>query len=159
MSTDGSSIAYPPPIDQFVFKPAFDAGAKIHSNSWGSALNLYQQSEVNVDSYHIEEDQFLAVFAAGNDGDHGYYSMGSPGNSKNAITVGASKSGSSTGSSFTGPIDQLAYFSSLGPTFDQRIKPDVVAPGSYIQSAAASGSTASTCNVVSMQGTSMATPG
>ena len=159
MSTDGNSISYPEPIGQNVFKPAFDAGARLHSNSWGSSLNLYQQTEVDIDSYHIEQDKFLALFAAGNDGDDGYYSVGSPGCSKNAMTVGASKSGSSSGTSFTGPMDRVAYFSSLGPTFDKRIKPDVVAPGSYIESAAASGSTAYTCSVLSMQGTSMATPG
>jgi len=29
----------------------------------------------------------------------------------------------------------LAYFSSYGPTFDGRIKPDVVAPGFYLKTA------------------------
>lgn len=159
MSKDGNSINYPEPVDQNVFKPAFNAGARLHSNSWGSALNVYQQNVISVDSYHLEQDQFLALFAAGNEGDDGYYSMGSPGISKNAITVGASKSGSSTGLTFTGPMDSVAYFSSIGPTFDKRIKPDIVAPGSYIESADASGSTAFTCSTLTMQGTSMATPG
>lgn len=30
------------------------------------------------------------------------------------------------------PIGSLAYYSSIGPTFDERIKPDVVAPGSNV---------------------------
>jgi subtilisin family serine protease len=159
MSIDGSSIFYPTPIDSFVFRPAFLAGAKIHSNSWGSALNLYQEQEINVDSYHLEEDQFLALFAAGNEGDAGYFSVGSPAVSKNAMAIGASRASSSSGTSFAGPMDEVAYFSSLGPTFDMRIKPDVVAPGSYVSSAAASGSVDFTCSTLTMQGTSMATPG
>ena len=78
MSVDGNSISYPIPIDTYVFKPAFDAGARIHSNSWGSALNLYQQNVLDIDAYLLEEDQFLALFAAGNEGGSGYYSIGSP---------------------------------------------------------------------------------
>jgi hypothetical protein len=159
MSIDGNSIEYPSPIDEYVFKPAFDAGARIHSNSWGSALNLYQEEVVIIDGYHNDQDQFLALFAAGNDGSYGYYSIGSPAVSKNAMAIGASKAGSRSGSFFSGPVDQVTYFSSLGPSFDKRIKPDVVAPGSYTVSAKASGTTSSTCDTLSMQGTSMATPG
>lgn len=66
------------------------------------------------------------VWAAGNNGtcknfkmEKGYYSIGN--NPKNAIVVGAvdTKDG------------RLSEFSSLGPTLDGRIKPDVVAPGAY----------------------------
>lgn len=55
--------------------------------------------------------------------------------------------------------DTVAYFSSRGPTFDGRLKPDLVGPGHYVYSAAASGSAGlDSCNVVGMAGTSMATP-
>lgn len=64
------------------------------------------------------------VISAGNAGDEGqytplrgYYSLTKQ--SKNAIMVGAT---TRTGSN-------IAYFSSLGPTWDGRIKPDVMAPG------------------------------
>lgn len=71
------------------------------------------------------------------------------------------------------PVDSLAGFSSTGPSMDGRIKPDLVAPGFYIVSAAArpyeacdplnesdlpgpgEGAVAGT---LSLQGTSMATP-
>jgi subtilisin family serine protease len=52
-----------------------------------------------------------------------------PGNAQRAITVGAtSSSPHSTG---------VSYFSSKGPTGDGRMKPDLVAPGERIISAAA----------------------
>lgn len=64
------------------------------------------------------------VWSAANQGvaaDHGrevgYYSIYGPG--KNLITVGALNANDQS----------LAIFSSLGPTFDGRIKPDVMAPG------------------------------
>lgn len=66
----------------------------------------------------------------------------------------------------------VAYFSSLGPTFDGRIKPDVIAPGDVIMSAFAGdvntlksainnnvgGQDSETCAVHQLEGTSMATP-
>ena len=46
-----------------------------------------------------------------------------------------------------------------GPTYDGRLKPDVVAPGSYIFSARSSGyNNGGTCAFVAMAGTSMAAP-
>src|SRR5271166_1836951 len=64
------------------------------------------------------------VWAAANQGitaqygsETGYYSVYAP--SKNALVVGAVNSNDGS----------LASFSSLGPTFDGRIKPDVVSPG------------------------------
>ncbi len=57
----------------------------------------------------------------------------------------------------------IADFSSRGPMEDKRIKPDVMAPGAGITSAASDGSLSSThqcssTDVVEMSGTSMATP-
>lgn len=59
-----------------------------------------------------------------------------------------------------GHADYVAYFSSLGPTYDNRIKPDVVAPGAGLSSALSSkqNSNEKTCDVTLKQGTSMATP-
>ena len=64
----------------------------------------------------------------------------------------------------------VASFSSLGPTFDGRIKPDVIAPGDFIQSAYSGAPNllkealssdwegTGSCAVHQMSGTSMATP-
>mmetsp|Transcript_27215 Transcript_27215/g.70074 ORF Transcript_27215/g.70074 Transcript_27215/m.70074 type:complete len:1426 (+) Transcript_27215:1145-5422(+) len=55
--------------------------------------------------------------------------------------------------SHSSPFDQLAAFSSSGPTSDGRIKPDIVAPGRL-----SSASLGDTCSTNTMQGTSMAAP-
>jgi hypothetical protein len=109
-------IRYPSPIGDKVFQPAYDAGARLHSNSWGGSFNLYDDDTLDIDDFSNTHVDFLALFAAGNDGSEGYYSLGDPAVSKNAISVGCSMSGS------TFNMDKVAFFSSLGPSFDNRIK-------------------------------------
>ena len=67
----------------------------------------------------------IPVIAAGNDNmDAGRGSVGSPGTAPKAITVAASTEGD------TGPADEIADFSSSGPTpVSLQMKPDVTAPG------------------------------
>ncbi len=86
----------------------------------------------------------VPVVAAGNDfEDFGRGSLGSPGSAAQAITVGATTSG-------TTPA--MAGFSSAGPTpISLRLKPDVVAPGTSILSSQPGGWGLSS-------GTSMASP-
>src|SRR5690606_7597632 len=77
--------------------------------------------------------------------------VGSPGLAKNALTVGASGAGTAG--------ENATTFSSRGPIFDNRTKPDVMAQGEGIVSAASDGNAAgSSCVTCSMSGTSMATP-
>jgi len=86
----------------------------------------------------------VPVVAAGNDfDDFGEGSVASPGSSAEAITVGATTSGASP---------SIAGFSAAGPTaLSLRLKPDVIAPGTSIVSAAPDGWRSSS-------GTSMAAP-
>lgn len=61
-------------------------------------------------------------WATANDGDEeGYFSLADYAAAKNVIAVGATNAND----------DSLAEFSSMGPTADGRLKPDVVAPGCY----------------------------
>lgn len=60
----------------------------------------------------------LCVNAAGNEGDNPFPYIGAPSDGKNVLTVGAVKANG-----------ERAYFSSIGPTYDGRIKPDVMACG------------------------------
>jgi len=116
----------------------------------------------------------VVVAAAGNLGRNGYSTVLSPGNSPHAITVGAMK----TIETFTPSDDQIASYSSKGPTYiDMTVKPDIVAPGNLVVSLLAPGSTLARAypgNVVGssyyslrpsgapqymrLSGTSMATP-
>ena len=125
----GSNNIYFSSLTQ-IFLDAYVNGARVHSDSWGvDALGEY-------DIYAWETDQFvwnnkdIAIFvAAGNGGDNG---INSPGTAKNVITVGASENYRPLKGLMADNIDQIPSFSSKGPTVDGRIKPDVVAPGTYI---------------------------
>jgi subtilisin family serine protease len=90
----------------------------------------------------------VPVVAAGNDfQDSGRGSVGSPATAPQAISVAASSGGS------TGPADEIASFSSGGPTpISLQMKPDVTAPGESILSSIPGPSWDS------WDGTSMATP-
>ncbi len=86
------------------------------------------------------------VVAAGNSGPN-KYTIGTPAAAEKAITVGS-----------MADVGEMGYFqnlySSRGPTSDERIKPDVSAPGYRITAAEAN----STDNYVAYSGTSMASP-
>ena len=176
-----------------MFQQAYNAGARIHSNSWGAALaGDYTLDSANTDSFIWTNRDMVITFSAGNEGtdanSNGVVdndSIGSPATAKNVLTVGASENqradnypcdtsltytsydayqpGQTCNSmggnqaSFLGtygqrwsadfpanPIasdpsggnkEQTAAFSSRGPADDTRIKPDVVAPGTWILSA------------------------
>jgi hypothetical protein len=133
----------------------------------------------------------LIIFAAGNHGidanDDGlvdYGSMASPGTAKNALAVGATENNRPSFTSYTwgsvwstffqaepinsdllaDDIQGMAAFSSRGPTDDGRIKPDIVAPGTFILStrshdpAAGIGWAEYDEDYIYNGGTSMATP-
>ena len=145
-----------------LFRDAYQAKARIHSNSWGGGKpGEYDQQCRQLDQFVWEHKDFCVLVAAGNDGtDHdgdgkiNPMSVTSPGTAKNCITVGASenkrpefnteKYGDWWPQDYpAAPFDsdpmannaeQLAAFSSRGPTKDGRVKPDVVAPGTFILS-------------------------
>jgi subtilisin family serine protease len=142
----------PSDLYSMVFAPAYESGARLHTNSWGySSYYDYEAQCVSTDLYMYDHPDALVLFAAGNDGSDGAGSVGAPAVAKNLLSVGAAETQAAP--------DTVADFSSFGPTNDQRIKPDVVGPGDPIAAARASGSLKDpTCDVVDMSGTSMATP-
>lgn len=135
-----------------IFKQSYDAGARIHSNSWGAEANGgYTTDSFSVDNFCYYYDDFLICFAAGNSG-YVAQSINTPATAKNSIAVGSLTNGS-IGS------NQVSSFSSKGPTKDGRIKPDLCTPGENILSAAGTSlSTDKNCDFKAMSGTSMATP-
>lgn len=117
------------------------------------------------------DSDMVVVVAAGNQGNDGYFTVTSPGNSRKVITVG-SLTDNGTGENFSD--DYVSTFSSRGPTpGDFVVKPDLVAPGNRLVSTIPSNSTlgsllpermvpctmGSECNDYFMlSGTSMAAP-
>ncbi len=89
-----------------MFSQAYDDGARMHTNSWGSAASFgtYEKMAATVDQVMFEKQDLLIIFAAGNsgvdkdkDGRIDPNSIGTPGTAKNALTVGASENLTTTG--------------------------------------------------------------
>lgn len=103
----------------------------------------------------------LPVIAAGNSGPF-LESIGTPGNSQKAMTIGAYDDKNTVDVA----DDTMAYFSSRGPTtMDRTVKPDIASPGVQLVSTRAPHSEIDKENIprygdhyILLSGTSMATP-
>ncbi len=126
------------PTDRQLANPRPDLRPHVISSSWG---------KMGDDPWYVGYVEawraagIFSVFAGGNSALFGCGSSHSPGNYPSTFAAGA-----------TDAEDFIADFSSLGPTSDGRIKPDLSAPGVAVPSTAPDGS------VVNKSGTSMATP-
>jgi hypothetical protein len=193
IGADDSEALFTPTDLSDLFQQAYDAGARIHSNSWGYGgfFGQYIADSQSIDTFTWLHKDMVILFAAGNDGvdrtgkcgspdgkiDGGTRDQASvtpPGTAKNCITVGASESERPEGNftyarawGYPAPpvstdliannANGLAAFSSRGPTFDYRTKPDIVAPGTFIASVASQMLPGGGWYQF-MSGTSMATP-
>ncbi len=139
-----------------VLEQAWMQGARIHSNSWGDEENIrpfnrYTERTGDVDRFVWEHPEMVVVFAAGNAGPS-RDTVSSPATGKNVIAVGATLHGDAD-------PPCVAGFSSRGWTLDGRIKPDVVAPGTVVMSAASDRRIdTDNCGAAALSGTSMACP-
>jgi hypothetical protein len=126
---------------------AVRAGAVIGSNSWGNDVQgRYDLSSAEFDALVRDADPQSAgeqpitlAFSAGNAGP-GRQTIDSPASAKNVIAIGASQNDRFDLGTYTDGDRAMADFSSRGPCEDGRLKPDLVAPGTWIaslQSAAA----------------------
>ena len=119
-----------------LMQDAYDNGARFQSTSWVSenAGGQYNGDSQSVDKFLWNNRDFIAIYSAGNNGSGGVNTVAAPSTAKNVISVGAS----------TDAIQaSVASFSGQGPTFDGRIKPDLVAPGENICSSRAQEATSS----------------
>lgn len=106
--------------------------------SWSSRDG---RSEVFLEDINVlQAAGILPVFAAGNSGPNAH-TVGSPASLPNALAIGASD-----------PDDEMAYFSSRGPSPWDQNKPTVVAPGVNVNASRPGGI------FKELNGTSMATP-
>jgi subtilisin family serine protease len=133
------------------FNESYNGTARIHSDSWGwPGWYNYSYLSTDTDEFMWNHKDFLPVIAAGNERGSST-SLRSPGTAKDVVTVGATSNGASA--------NDMAYFSSTGPTLDGRLKPTVCAPGENIISAQSDYNlNTNNSGEVSMSGTSMATP-
>jgi subtilase family serine protease len=157
ISPGATNYVYPPADLGLMFVTARDAGARLHTNSWGANTSVYGTASQSADRFMWENREFLALFANGNAGGGGLGTVGSPANAKNVVSVGATLNGASA--------ESVTSFSSRGPTADGRIKPTVTAPGdgvverAGVVSADSDGVKGSNnSGTLAMRGTSMATP-
>lgn len=95
------------------------------SGSFGTMdyLSEYRLADASVDAVCWQDKKFLVIWAAGNGGGT-RYKLGHPACAKNVLTVGGCGNGTRA---------NLIYsLSSAGPTRDNRLKPNLVAPAESI---------------------------
>ena len=117
------------------------------SGSFGTdeSLSYYRLEESTVDAVCWKDKQFLVIWAAANRRGPSY-NIGHPAGAKNVLTVGACCNGTIS--------DSVWFESSRGPCRDERIKPNILAPG--VEVATADGR--SPHSYVSASGTSISAP-
>lgn len=143
---DGVGGYAPPPSFERLTRDAKRAGADIGSNSWGDDtqgqydLSAMEFDELvrDADALALGDQPYILEFSAGNAGP-GYRTVGSPAVAKNVIATGASQNDRfdlpmADFAIYSDGRDAMADFSSRGPCADGRIKPDLVAPGTWIAS-------------------------
>ncbi|HMN27404.1 MAG TPA: S8 family serine peptidase, partial [Caldilineaceae bacterium] len=164
LNTDGSSGIQCIDLNGDFLAKGYNEGARISTNSWGvNDAGAYGQLSSLIDDYIWQHKDYLVLYAAGNAGPEAQ-TIGSPGTAKNVLTVGASENNRPDQGALSDNPDTMTDFSSRGPTADGRIKPEVVAPGSYILSVKAAQAPLSSFwepfndDYAFMGGTSMATP-
>ncbi len=178
-----------------LFGDAYAHDVRIHSNSWGGGdPGDYDEQCEQLDRFVWEHADFCVLVAAGNDGTDrdgdgqiNPTSVTSPATAKNCICIGACENdrprfnaeryGDWWSSDYpvapyhADPMadnpEQVVAFSSRGPTKDGRIRPDLLAPGTFVLSTRSSmiapnnnawAALASSRKYFHMGGTSMATP-
>ncbi len=138
---DGLGNYEAPPSFGSLTGDAVRSGADIGSNSWGDdTQGRYDLSAAEFDALVRDADPvtpgdqpYILEFSAGNAG-AGFQTIGSPAVAKNVIATGASENIRPEFPLYGDGPDTIADFSSRGPCEDGRIKPDVVAPGTWIAS-------------------------
>lgn len=157
MTNDGVPATLDEPDLGVILAEATSRGASIVNLSWGSdAGGAYDRASHTIDRFVHANPEVLVVVASGNfgsapNGHHKINTVASPGTAKNVITVGAS--GSDRAETFTQTWgdrfqarfpkaktsdekicdpDLPAATNGRGPTDYHAIKPDVLAPGTYV---------------------------
>lgn len=161
--SNGGMGIYIPGSPRQIFQIMYNNGngAKIANGSFSTTYSVYRTSCRMYDNELFGDYQELVyVASAGNEGLDGNKSrmntIGNPAACKNTIAVGASQSSGDKVHNGDLGMNYLAMFSSRGPTADDRMKPDIVAPGYTLEAARAYGGNGQ--DTFLMMGTSFAAP-
>ena len=109
-----------------IFSQAYDAGVRIHTNSWGAPIDgVYNANSRAVDQAMSELRDLCILFSCGNDGQDvnsdaqiDLDSVGAPGTAKNCITVGATENDRPNGTNPT-PGVNVSWAQFAFPRFAQ----------------------------------------
>jgi hypothetical protein len=101
-------LSIPSNLADRMYTPGYKAGARVFSNSWGTASNAYTYLDVQTDQFMYDNQDALVIFAAGNSGNMGMNTAASPSLTKNGIGVGASES-ASLGSEWDSNLTTIRY--------------------------------------------------
>ncbi|MFO7990788.1 MAG: S8 family serine peptidase [Thermoplasmata archaeon] len=139
----GGSWCGPSDYYEILQVAAQNSDAYIHSNSWGESFGdsayaahdeAYDKAARDADNTSAGNQPLVIVVAAGNSGSS-EQTIGSPSTGKNVIAIGCSQSympdataHGCTDTDVSNP-DLIADFSSRGWATDNRVKPDLCAPG------------------------------
>ena len=132
---------------------AYNDGMRISNNSWGQSTpnGAYNSDSQRYDALVRDaqptgaaiavagNQEMVIVFSAGNAGPVAN-TVGAPSTGKNVISVGAAENvhpfgaadGCGADDTFADNANDVASFSSRGPTDDGRTKPDIMAPGTHV---------------------------
>jgi len=189
-----NNLMFDQDFNKIIGTPAKDGARVHSNSWGADVNGAYDAFAIKVDTYIWNNPDVLVVFAAGNSGKDldkngkiDEKSVSSPGTAKNVLTVGASENLISEGGiqktmkelkdgatkwgaepiasdKLSDKPEGIAAFSSVGPTSDGRLKPEIVAPGTNIVSTRSKDPKATLlwgefdANYVWAGGTSMATP-
>jgi serine protease AprX len=146
-----------------LFGPPYENDhVRLHSNSWGSTVGngAYNSNSEELDDFVWNHRDCLVCFSAGNEGTDANAdgaidpnSITPPGTARNCVTIGATENdrpdqtltyGQGWPQDFPAPPiatdrvadnpEGMAAFSSRGPVAASRVKPDLVAPGTFVLS-------------------------
>ncbi|MFA6129003.1 MAG: S8 family serine peptidase [Bacteroidales bacterium] len=155
LRTEDAGSEYPVEEDNWVSGAEYadSAGADLINSSLGYSIfdnpamnHTYAEMDGNTTRVTIAADiacskGILVVSSAGNEGSTAWHYITAPADADSILTIGAVDS-----------LGRYAYFSSTGPTYDRRIKPDVSGQGLYTALVNTDG------NVIRGSGTSFSSP-
>ncbi|MBI5001283.1 MAG: S8 family serine peptidase [Euryarchaeota archaeon] len=141
-NTSGTYVYQPEDYTQ-MWWPVLNDSGRLNSGTWGSGYrDRYTVDEQMIDQWAYDHPPFLFAWSAGGGGSA--QTIDNQPAAKNAIAIGGVLRTNS---------ENFYTATSRGPTYDGRVKPDLLATASSVNSADSSGIN----TYVAIQGTSMAT--